>query len=436
MSFDRLIAVDVNLDAASVGRTAFGVPLIMTALATGDYAITAVSVPASTFGIAGDHAAAFKQGEVFRVYGSTGNDRTFTCSIDSTFGAGTTTITVVETIASAVVDGYILEPDFAGFYKLYSYPSEVAADQDFFGVAADVDEICQAFAQNPRPKQIAVGVWGTGHATISEALDDLFEVWRGFYCFAVKDALAASLVATPNTGTASAWAETNKRLLFAGSDNALIPNSAVETTSIAYLAESLALEYTLVFYHPTVAEMAAWSLAAKYFAFNPDSYATIAYCQTLTGVTAQNYNSTQQTNMNTKRANYYTTMGGVGAVGMGYTAASRWLDVRVAADWLGARVHEELMQAFVNASNAGRKIPYTDAGFAILGAKTKGVLQRGEGIGHFVEGSSAVDMPALADIPQADRDARLLRFRFGTQPSGAVQEVEIIGTVSTSFTAS
>ena len=52
MSFDRLIAVDVNLDAASVGRTAFGVPLIMTALATGDYAITAVSVPGSTFGIA------------------------------------------------------------------------------------------------------------------------------------------------------------------------------------------------------------------------------------------------------------------------------------------------------------------------------------------------------------------------------------------------
>jgi len=436
MSFDGEIAVSVSLDASSVGKTAFGTPLILVPLADGDYAITGIGVaPANTITIVGDHTAHFKDGDELRIYASTGNDGIYTCSGDAVFGAGNTTITTAEDIDDATVDGGVLIDEFLNFYKEYSLPSELSADQALFGVAADVDEIGYAFTQSPRPKTIAVGVWGSEHATIKDALDDLWELYQGFYGFAVKDATDADYVASPNTGTASLWAETNGRILFADSDDADIPGSAVEATSIAALAKAAGLEYTVVCYHPTPAEMLGWALCCKYFAFSPDSYATIAYCQTLTGVTAQSYTSGIQTIMDGKYANYYTTMGGVGAFGKGYTAKGRWLDVRVSADWAAARIREDLMQAFVNASNAGRRIPYTDAGFKILEGLTLVVLQRGEGVGHFIEGSSAVQMPALADVTPAQRTARSLTYEFGAQPSGAVQSVTVAGTVSVSFTA-
>ncbi|KKN29015.1 hypothetical protein LCGC14_0848500, partial [marine sediment metagenome] len=71
------------------------------------FVITAVTLGASgTFGIAGDQTSFFTSPEDFSVTGSTGNDANYVVA-SSSFGAGTTTITVVGIIPDGTVDGDI-----------------------------------------------------------------------------------------------------------------------------------------------------------------------------------------------------------------------------------------------------------------------------------------------------------------------------------------
>ncbi|NLG44818.1 MAG: hypothetical protein GX547_16370 [Phycisphaerae bacterium] len=67
-------------------------------------AIAGVSTGAKTFSIAGDLSAVLTAGAVFRVSGSTGNDGYYTV-VSATHADGTTTVTVVEAITDATVDG-------------------------------------------------------------------------------------------------------------------------------------------------------------------------------------------------------------------------------------------------------------------------------------------------------------------------------------------
>jgi hypothetical protein len=67
--------------------------------------ITGVNQGAKTFTIAGNYTSAYKSGDKITVADSTGNDGVYTLSIDSTFAASETTITVDESIPDATVDG-------------------------------------------------------------------------------------------------------------------------------------------------------------------------------------------------------------------------------------------------------------------------------------------------------------------------------------------
>ena len=88
------------------GIAAFGLILLMSDMVT-TRAITEASVANDTFKVAGDVTALFTDGVSFRVTGSTGNDGTWICDGDSTFGVGVTTITVTGDVTDATADGII-----------------------------------------------------------------------------------------------------------------------------------------------------------------------------------------------------------------------------------------------------------------------------------------------------------------------------------------
>ena len=70
--------------------------------------ITSVTVaPTNEIKVAGDQTADYIAGLTVYIIGSTGNNGTFTLSVDSTFAAGETTITTTEDITNATVDGSI-----------------------------------------------------------------------------------------------------------------------------------------------------------------------------------------------------------------------------------------------------------------------------------------------------------------------------------------
>ncbi len=72
---------------------------------TSSFAVTGVSQANKTFTVAGNQTATFTANKVFRVDGSTGNDKLYTV-VSSAFGVATV-ITVKETLPSAVADGTI-----------------------------------------------------------------------------------------------------------------------------------------------------------------------------------------------------------------------------------------------------------------------------------------------------------------------------------------
>jgi len=78
-----------------------------TAQCLGSRLITGVTQLSQTFEVLGDWSEWAKDGDSIEVTDSTGNDGTYTCDGDATFAAGVTTITVVEAIPDATVDGYI-----------------------------------------------------------------------------------------------------------------------------------------------------------------------------------------------------------------------------------------------------------------------------------------------------------------------------------------
>lgn len=81
--------------------------LIQQAWATAE-TIDNVTTGSKTFEIVGDFRAEFKDGDLFEVQNSTGNDGRYTLDIDSTFSSPNTTITVDETIPDGTADGAIV----------------------------------------------------------------------------------------------------------------------------------------------------------------------------------------------------------------------------------------------------------------------------------------------------------------------------------------
>jgi hypothetical protein len=439
MSFDSRVTVTVSLDGASVGKQSFGIPLMLVKPKTGttDFVITGVSTGTKTFTVAGDHVADFAVDSSFRVYASTGNDGVYTVH-SATLDITHTDIVVHETIPSATVDGGICNAFGGDLYREYGDAAEVTADTAQFANTTDAAFINTAFSQSPHPKKIAVGLWGASFASPYAALAKIFEQYSDFYGLTLgpgwvdTDNVSAS---SPDATSAAAWAEANDRLFVGQTSHADCPGvsySAPGTESMAR-AKARSLLRSTIWYHPTDTEPLAWGLLCNRCAYSPDVTATTWSYATVSGVTEQTYTTTQQSKMDGKNGNYYTTFYGVACSGKGKLGRGTFIDLLITADWTSARIKEAIAEAFVRMSNLGTKYPYDDNGFAAVAGLAENVLKRGEAIKHYQEGGTGVFYNSYADTPEADIADRIFRFKFGGRPAGAIEEADITGYVSISF---
>ncbi len=168
---------------------------------------------------------------------------------------------------------------------------------------------------------------------------------------------------------------------------------------------------------------------ANRLAINPDQASTIWVYTTLPSVTIGDENTTEQTAIEGANGNYYGEMGGIGAVYPGLTPGGQKPDLITSVDWLFFRLTARYQQIFLDYTNRGSKVPYTDSGFAVFDIATKAQLEIGEQVDHFVPNSSYVAVPTLATVATADRLIRVLRLSFETEPAGAVEKVIVTGAV-------
>ena len=236
---------------------------------------------------------------------------------------------------------------------------------------------------------------------------------------------------------AAHWVESNEKLFVAASPDSEIASLA-STTDLGYAAshdaratvaadlENSAYARTAVIYCPDPSDMADAAWLGKCLPFDPGSE-TWKF-KTLATVGATILTATERTNILNKKANLYETVAGVNITEEGWVAAGEFIDVVRFRDWLKARMQERVYARLVNL----KKIPFTDAGIALIEAEVRGQLQDGIDAGGLAaDPAPVVTVPKAANVSTANKTARLLPdVKFTATLAGAIHSLTISGTIS------
>lgn len=266
---------------------------------------------------------------------------------------------------------------------------------------------------------MTVAVTAAGTEDHSDALDAIKLVSNDWYGIVDVSHAEADVL------DVAAWAETQTKMYGTSSSDAGI--LAATTTDIAAQLEALGYARTHCWYSATADT--AFPEAAVFGIFvtqDPGSY-TVAF-KTLAGIVADDLTDTQITNALGKECNIYHAVGGVDITQEGTVAEGEYIDVIVFIDWVKARMTENIFSQLVNLP----KIPFTDAGIAIVEGEVKGQIERGIDAGGFTDDPApTVTVPAAADVTPTDKANRLLKdIKFTATLAGAVHAIEVNGFVS------
>lgn len=149
--------------------------------------------------------------------------------------------------------------------------------------------------------------------------------------------------------------------------------------------------------------------------------------KTLTGTVTDKLTGTETTNLKANNVITYENIGGVAATTGGKMAGGEFIDVMVGVLWLTARLRERIWFRMVNT----QKIPYTNAGIAIIEAEVRAQLS--EGIRNNFLADSPAPVISVPDALSVDPNLRATRtledLSFEARLAGAIHFVSIRGSV-------
>jgi hypothetical protein len=150
--------------------------------------------------------------------------------------------------------------------------------------------------------------------------------------------------------------------------------------------------------------------------------------KTIAGVSTDKFTESQETYLKNKNCNYYVTIAGVNVTQGGKVAGGEYIDIIRFIDWIQARMQEAIFSDMAKLD----KLPFTDAGIAVIENDMRSVLKNGVRVGGIAsEQDFTVTVPKAKDISQADKAARRLTgMKFTAVLAGAIHAVEIQGTVT------
>jgi hypothetical protein len=181
---------------------------------------------------------------------------------------------------------------------------------------------------------------------------------------------------------------------------------------------------TFTVFHPSPGLMCGAAWMGTRLPYEPGA-ATWKFAQP-DGVTAVNLTSTQSYNLVTKNANFLQTTAGIDIMREGVTVGGEFIDVIRDLDWLEDDVTKSIFEAL--ASNP--KIPYTNAGVAVIEAALRGSLLRAVSRG-VIDADFTISVPKVASVSLANRALRLLPdVKFTARLAGAIHKVTVTGVIT------
>ena len=227
------------------------------------------------------------------------------------------------------------------------------------------------------------------------------------------------------------WANANKKLHGYSTDDV----NTLQTTTTDIVAQMQSLSYDRTFGSFGIEAGSDQDDASEYpeaawmgsrFPTAPGSSTWMF--KTLSGITVDKLSVTESKNIRDKNGNTYETIGGVNITREGQVASGEYIDIIRGVDWLEARMEERIYGRLVNLD----KIPYTNAGIAIIENEIRAQLQEGIAAGVLDgERGYTVTVPRVSEISANDRANRVLPdIKFQAYLAGAIHKVTIQGTVS------
>lgn len=441
---DQIIEVNVRTDAAPVGRAGFGVALVADTGGTMTERVRFYSGASEAEIDANNGAITAAQLTHVRA--------AFAQSIrPASVAVGRISTTPVAQVVTVTVGGTPAEDDYT--------ITEGDADYTYTGEAGDTNDDVAAGLRAALGAAPGVTVSGSGAEVILTA--NVAGVPFTVTTTAPAGATLVAVLTTPNVSlatelsalraqtdswyglhlvsrtkanilAAAAWAESSNKMHVAQTSDADVLTASAGNVA----AELAALSYnrTKIEFYSDNAAPAAFARLASFLAVDPDQSVTLWDNYTLAGIQPDVFaiSTTARTNLITQRCGYYLTLGGVGATGGGgFMASGRYADVQLTVDWLTARLFEAHAQLMLDYAARGRRIPFTDAGFAAVASVAARVLDLAVRVGHIAELLNAqgdvvspyVRLPRRVDVAEADVQARRLRYTAGGLLAGGVQQL-------------
>lgn len=240
-----------------------------------------------------------------------------------------------------------------------------------------------------------------------------------------------------NILAAAAWIE-GKTKLFGTAVAESGALDSVSTTDTPYLLKNSNYYRTFASYHEAAATDyldAGWM--AYMFANGYPGEANWAH-KALSGVLTDALSETSITNASNKNCNTFINYrGGEGRTYLGKVAAGEWIDIIWARDWL----EEQIRINIANLQFRVKKIPYTDAGIAMIEQEIRRALELGQRRnviapdefdedGNKVPGFT-ISVPLNFSISANDKANRVLNdVTFVARLAGAINQAVVRGTLT------
>lgn len=223
----------------------------------------------------------------------------------------------------------------------------------------------------------------------------------------------------------AAYIEGQKKLMIVVSNDATAPTSTL--TDIAQLLKAKTYFRSSVYYSSTAAEWGNAAWAGRVLPLNPGSE-TWKF-KTLAAITAEAALSDSGIGfLDGKNANYEIPVAGINMTAQGKTAAGEFIDIMRGIDWLQSIMQSDIFTKLTNVD----KLPFTDAGIAVIEASLRAMLQQAVRVGLIGTNSDwTVTVPKVGDVLSADRAARSLTgVSFTAKLAGAIHATTISGVVT------
>lgn len=256
---------------------------------------------------------------------------------------------------------------------------------------------------------------GTTLATDITAIRAENDTWYALYTLYNSDAYVKA---------AAAAVESLKKMYLAdlnNSESATLANDGGDTGDDL---QALNYDRTATMYHPSPAAMAGAAWLGTRLPYEPGS-ATWKFARP-DGVTAVNATATHATNLVAKNINFIQTTGGLDIVREGVMVGGEFIDKIRDLDWLEDDMTKSVFETLAGVA----KVPFTDAGIAMIEAAVRGSLLRAVQRG-VIDADFTITVPKVGNVSSANRALRLLPdVKFSCRMQGAIHKVTITGVVS------